>query len=287
MYPERVPVGVPHTTRVLFTDADGQPADPDPGTVTVALTTSFNTPLELGEPEPTADTGVWQIVIPVTVTAALDRLRVTWEATVAGTPRSYIREISVVSHLLFDLADARRDGLIPPQRASDDELVRARTEVERDLEQACGIGLARQLAVETVRCVHDGVIPLTFRQPAEEPEPITVRAAAINDVALPALEVETLDPRDYGACYGPWTAGQRVRIAYEHGHSQPPAGARRAALALARARLVPGPQDVRTTTIQTEAGNVIAVQPPAQDRPFAIPDVDAFVARYGERRRRA
>ena len=183
--------------------------------------------------------------------------------------------------MLFALADARRDGLIPVARATDAEVIEASERAERQLEEACGVALTRKTATHEGIVNARGVLTLPHRQAPWAPDAIVVLSS------VPATPAGALRAYRWGAVSG-WTTGEGrvVTVTYQHGPVVPPARAMVAALTLARSQLLEGPIDSRALGIAVEGGGSIGLATPGmRGATFGIPEVDAFIGAFGVGRR--
>lgn len=231
-----------------------------------------------------AAAALYRLALPPAATVSLGLVLVEWsiEGAIAA-----IEAVDVVGDVLFTLADARRDDFIPPARATDDEVLRARSSAERQLEEACEVALARRVDTHRGRPTGRGLLALPHRQPAWDPAPITILTAGNEGGALSAASLNLLRADRYGAIAGLPAGTTNAAVTYEHGPVRPPARAMTAALTLAKNQLLEGPIDTRALGVAVEGGGSIGLATPGlRGATFGIPEVDAFVQEYGVRGRR-
>ena len=248
----------------------------DPILVTATVLDPAGEPL--GGPLPTEPDGDgYRVTLPPEATAELGRLTVTW--TVDGDAAA-ASVVDVVGHVLFTIADARADSLIPASRVNDARLLEARSLAERQLEEACRLALARR------RDVLDGqveaeAVRLPIAQPPWSTAAMQVVAADLDGATLDQAERGRLIVHRWGQISN-WARGGHARVTIEHGPEIPPARARIAALTLTKSQLLEGPIDSRSLGIAVEGGGSIGLATPGlRGARFGIPEVDEFIAEYG------
>jgi hypothetical protein len=256
---------------------DGVPTNPVPDLATVHITRDDGTDVvPAGTSATEAGTGVVTYTLTPVHTALLDVLTVTWTATIGGLAQTFTSQVEIVGGFLFTIAEARAlsalaNTTVYPTAA----IVEARTLVEMSLEDACGVAFVPRYHREIVSGRGASTILLS-RPRVRALRSVNLDGAAITDLA-------TIVPDPSGVAYYPtgWTRGFRnYEVAYEHGYDYPPPMATLAALTWAKAILVKGPIDDRTTAFTTEDGTFSMSTPGMRGNYAGIPVVDAFIQQY-------
>jgi hypothetical protein len=201
-------------------------------------------------------------VLDASQTADLDLLTATWTGTVGSDQQVMTTQVEIAGGVLFEVADAM--GALAGQSAA--VIAQVRTQAERDLERACGAVFVPRFIFETRRLASVDLLRLGF------PDFRQLRSLSIDGVAQD-LSTITFDGR---ALHFTADVDGVVVVAFEAGLDQPPGGADKAALMLANRYFAQSPIDPRATQLRTDAGT-LELSLAAQDAPFGIPEVDAFV----------
>ncbi len=140
---ERIVVGRSATLTQTFT-SDGVPTAPT-GTPSVVVTRADGTVVTTSSVTAGGSTGVFTVTIPASQNQQLDKLIVTWTATVGGQPQEYDDTVEVAGGFLFTIAEMKE--LLADSRTSKTyttaQIVRVRTRVEQAIEgDARGAGRA-------------------------------------------------------------------------------------------------------------------------------------------------
>lgn len=208
--------------------------------------------------------------------AVLDRLTLTWTATVGGRTRKATQDVQVVSRHYVEVAEVRALGA---DTASADlaDIVRHRDKIADTAERYRGVGFVRQLSVEHLTGSGRDLL-------VEWPHATVLRYLSVDgdevDVADYALSSDgTL--AGVSSFPRPSTPGPNVVVAYEHGLDEVPPGAVEASLiyiqaALARARSGLS-RDIIWTTGPDGTGSRYSTPNWDEGRPTGYIDVDRYL----------
>jgi hypothetical protein len=258
---------------------DGVATDPSPATATVTITTDDGTVLVAAGAATRTAAGVFTYTLTPSQTATLDILTVAWTATMGGQSQAFTDTVEVAGGVLFTVAEARAlSALSNTTTYPTAKIIDARTYVESELEQACGVAFVPRYARQSISGTGGTAIMLPPRVTA-------IRSVTLDDTAISAGDLAALKVRRTGEVYNPagWASGwDNYEIAYEHGYSDGPErmAAREAALTYAKHFLVKGPIDDRTTSFSTEDGTFSMSTPGVRGAITGIPAVDSFIQRY-------
>lgn len=270
---ERVLIATQATLAIRY-EVNGTPTDPSPATTTVTITRADGTAIVTNAAATRTSVGVFTYTLSPAQTALLDNLTLAWTSTL-GTLRTYAE---IVGGFLFTISDARAvKPLDNATRYSDDQILAARTTVEQELEDACGVAFVPRYARETLQGDRTHLLNL------QHPQVTAIREVRVDGTALTAGELSELRIAGLSSVYRPahWPSDYgSVTIGYEHGYTQLKAPVSRAALLLAKQRLVDTPIDDRAMTMTTDEGTFSLVTPGMRGAWFSIPDVNAVVKRY-------
>lgn len=276
---ERVQRGIASTIHVTLTQ-DGVAADPEPDDATVTLT-RWSTGAQIGPYDAYDEgTGAFSHTLTPTDAATLDTFTAAWTVTYDGTAQTLETRVEVVGGFLFSLADARAtSGLNATNndssyRITTAQILEARTDVERRLEQELGFAMVPRYSTHTFTGSGSVQVMLPHAYPRR------IRAATINGTALTDAQLATLTITPTGILYYPggWTAGSmNITVGYEHGLDTPPPGAKQVALALAKRQLTGSPADDRAQTMSTDE-QVTTFYVPTSTEPFDVPAANRFIA---------
>lgn len=229
-------------------------------------------------------TGIYEFILTPTQTAVLDRYTASWSAAFSGVTNTFATHFEVVGGFIFGVGEVRalNAELANTTTYPTAKLVDAREGVSDDLETECGIAFAPR--GRRVTLSGDDRKSLLIPN-------LRVRrlvSLKVGGTAFTQAELDDLAVEPWGLVtrktLGTYTDGDRnVEVHYEHGYDFPPEGIRRAALVLAKHRLLPSPMglDARSSSVTTDEGTYTLIQPGIR-RPFGIPEVDAEVERYRE-----
>jgi hypothetical protein len=256
---------------------DGAPTDPSPDAATIGITRDDGTILVApGTATTNAGTGIATYTLTPTHTALLDTLTVSWTATFGGQAQTFTDIIEVAGGVLFTIAQARAlSALANTTTYPTQAIVDARTLVETSLEDACDVAFVPRYRREMVS--GDGGLTVLLSRPRVR----AIRSVNLDGAAI--TDLSTIVPDPAGVAYYPtgWTRGFRnYEVTYEHGYDYPPPMATLAALTWAKAILVKGPIDDRTTAFTTEDGTFSMSTPGMRGNYAGIPVVDAFIQQY-------
>jgi len=248
------------------------------GTPSVAVVRSDGTTVTVGTPSGTGAT--WSYTIPASSNTQLDVYAETWTAVTGGEGQAFSDVVEVAGGAVFTLADARADRALGAQnndssyRIADAEILAMRTEVEDRLERELAFAMVPRYAAETLS--GEGCRELVLKWPYVR----AIRSVTVNDTAFSVSDLAAVSVGVTGILYFPggWSSGrENVIVEYEHGLASPPAGARTAALALAKRWLVGAPADDRAQTMSTDEATTTFYVPGASE-PFDVPLANRFVA---------
>lgn len=257
--------------------SNGVAADPT-GTPTVTITRqSDGTAVTAGAVTDETAAGTWSITIPATSNTLLDTLTVNWTATVNSTPQEHIETVEVAGGTYFTLSELRA---VYPGSVTDAEAVDMRTTVEQAIEHACDVAFVPRYTLE--RLNGTGGATLLLR-----PHVRAIRSVTVDGAAFTASDLLAMSLGVTGTVYSAartWAAGSsNILIGYEHGHTEPPAEIKDAALMLAKMRLIGrrSPIDDRAVTFSSNEGGTYSLAVPGRNGSyFGHPDIDAVIARY-------
>lgn len=223
--------------------------------------------------------GNYSYTLTTTETANLDVLRFVWTGNWGQAGEKVTTYCEVVGGFLFTIGDAR--ALTALQSAStypDAAILAMRTVAEQAIEDACGIAFVPRYRRETLSGTGG------TRMLLSQTKVRSIRAVTVDGTAYTAGELAEVSAYAGRAIYraGGFTYGTaNVVVAYEHGHSYPPARIGRAALMLAKRWLVDGPIDDRATSLITEDGTFALVTPGVRGAFTDVPEVNAAIQQYG------
>jgi hypothetical protein len=258
------------------------------GAVTVGVTKANGTVLVApGTATASGGPGIYQLTLTAANVATLDTLTATW--TDAGDGSTHTTYVEICGGFYFAIAELRAfDSKLTIAVYPDATVLQQRLEVETDIEEVAEQAFVLRHRRELVDGYGTPTILVGHR-------PRTIRAASTiasdgTATALNAAELATLRlteagelVRSDGAC---WPAGtSNVIVEYEHGEDQVPTDIRRAALELARTRLVDeaGPGGDRATSFTTIDGQGTYKLATPGLRSTGLPRVDAVLARHSNR----
>jgi hypothetical protein len=266
--------GVPTKIRALIIDAEGEPKTASKSaTVTITRDSTGATVVSGASAGETDANGI--VTYELAAQTELDRLTAKWVCD--GVTVETVEEI--VGLRLCSLADVVRDLSSEPEV----ELQRvARNIAERFLEDECGVAFRPRYGHEKL----DGSGTAKLLLPS--PKVSAVRSVKIEE---PEEEVETLTAEELenlrlgeagGVLWRPtsWPEGfHNINIVYEHGFTNPPGAARRAAALLARHIVTKRPSnlDDRATSMSTDEATYTLITAGIRGNLTGIPDVNAFI----------
>lgn len=270
---DRVLRGSATTISVTFY-VDGTATNPSPDSATLKVTSAEGTILvAAGTSATDAGTGKFTFTLTPTHTANLDLLTVDWTATISGQVQTVTTYVEIVGAFYFTVADAR--ALYPlgdTTKYPTADIVKARNAAEEMLERACGRAFVPRYGMQTFSGTGEtsamlGRIPVRV-----------LRSVSVDGSVYAGDNFTNVLVTGLGTIYNPlgFTRGNaNVVVGYEYGDLYPPEEGRRAALLLAKDRLVQSLHDPRAESITTEAGTVRF-----GTGTFGIPEVDSFVDAY-------
>lgn len=258
---------------------DGTPTNA--GTVTAKITREDGTVLRSGASTTSSATGVYDLPLLSTETAALDVLAIDWTGTIGGQPQTVRTYVELVGGYLFPMADAR--ALTPLDNTTkypSATVLAARTLAEDALEWACGVPFVPRYFRDKFDGTGDTDLFL-----ARFPRPLSIDSATIDGVAADLTSLE-LYPEGWAYLPNGWTQGRRnVVLKGSYGWQAPPPRVGRACLLLAKRILVDTPISDRVTSIssQVDGSTQFFVTAGVRDAVFDVPECNAVVAQYGVR----
>lgn len=273
---QRIVRGISATLTHTFY-VDGVATDPSPDTATVTITRDDGTAIVTDAGTTNAGVGVVSYTLTPAQTATLDTFTVTWKATIGGQLQSFTDVVEVAGGVLFTINQARAlSALASTTTYPTAKIIEARTMVETALEDACEVAFVPRYGKVTV----SGYGLSTIRLPARVR---SIRSVKLDGVAVSSTDLATIRTLPTGEVYFPsyWTRGfANYVIAFEHGHDYPPPRVSQAALTWAKAFLVKGPIDDRTTSMSTDDGTFSLATPGLRGSFTGIPEVDAVINQY-------
>lgn len=274
---DRVLQGAASTISATFY-LDGVATDPTPDSATVHITRSDGTDVvAAGTAGTGAGTGKFTYALLPAHTALLDTLTVRWTTVNLG---SITTTVEVVGGFLFAISEAR--ALKPLDNTTDypaAKIAEYRTLAEDAFEEACGVAFVPRYTRETVETPASGSLVTRW------PRVRAIRAASVDGDALTVDDLTGVIGDRYGvvhrdAVWGGTSTYTQTVVGYEHGFDRPPPRVSRAVLLLAKAWLVRGPVDERTTSMSTDEGTFSLATPGLRGSVFGIPEVDQVVSEY-------
>jgi hypothetical protein len=270
---ERIQRGLAATITTTIT-VDGVATNPSPDAATVEIVRDDGTVLVTGGTAASdTGTGRFSYTLSPTLTADLDLLTAYWTVTIGTYEQTFTTQVEIVGGYLFSIPEAKATKPLDQAAYTTDLIVAARTEAERQLEDACGVAFVPRYIRETVDGTGGYDLMLARRRLR------TVRTGTVDGTALTVSELADLEYAGTGRLRSPnvWAYGSEISVAYEHGYDYPPAGAGRAALRLAKHFLIDSPVDDRALRMDMEGGSYVMATPGLRGARFGIPEVDAFV----------
>lgn len=286
-----VPATLSHTWYVGETETDPT------GTPTVAITAADGVSVQTGDATIVgSDSG--QTTFAMSAVATLERLTVTWTATVAGTSRTEVDYVEIVGGFFFTLAEGRgsESSLSSTSTYPSAALEVARLEVEVECEAICDRAFVPRYQRVTLDGTGSSRILLEHSEPDRSAGDVrSIRSASIAPmvgetfVELTADQLAALAITDDGYLertdgYA-WTEGRsNVVVEYEYGLDAPPADLLRAALLRLRHRANIHRSGVPDNVISYSGPDGLVFR---QDMPgtwkTGWPEVDAAYSRYSRR----
>lgn len=239
-----------HTATLTKTfQVDGVATDPSPATATIQIVRADGTVLVPAGTATTRTTvGTFTYNITTAQTGLLDNLTAYWTSSLGVLKQ----QVEIVGGFLFTIAEART--AIGDTAYSATKIAEARTYAESELESALGYALVPRYARETLTGYAGS---LRLRPYLRSIRSATVNTSALSAASLAELSFDTTG-RVNGYSWSSYSDLGNVTVGYEHGLSFPPAGAKRAALALALDSLGTDTSgiDPRAETIITVDGTI-------------------------------
>jgi hypothetical protein len=258
------------------------------GAVTVGVTRTDGTVLvAAGTATAPGGTGIHQLTLTAANTALLDTLTATW--TDAGDASAHTTTVEICSGFYFSIAELRAfDDRITLAKYPDADVLAMRFEVETDIEAICNRSFVRRFRRETVDGLGTSSVMVIEGLRLRSLRGATTIDLAGQQTTFNAGQASETRITEFGELVRPmgiWPMGTRnVILDYEYGEDQVDIAVRRAALELARTRLVDenGPNHDRTSeTSSGEAGKSKLAGP---DRfSTGLPKVDAVLGRLSWR----
>lgn len=266
----------------------------DPGVTTVTVTRSDGTALKAAG---TATSGIGTVARTVALTAAdtadLDHLTCVWATTNSGTLTT---QAEIVGNRLFSLAEARTfqaakyPNLVDSQTIDDDELEAARTWIEDEFENICGVAFIPRFAYE----IYDrpgAMSQLLRHNDVQSIRSIEYRVlgnttwVALTSDELTAVIVnrESVIESENGLPL--WFPARQLRVGYVYGRTQIPFAIKQAGLRLLAYASTPSNLPERALSLSDEIGTFRLATPGMRGSWFGLPEVDAVLARYQNRTR--
>src|SRR5574337_301746 len=275
------------------TVSDGSKAM-DPGVTTVTVTRADGTALKSAETA-TNGTGTAPRTLDLTATdtADLDLLTCIWETANSGTLTTYAE---IVGNRLFTLSEARTfqrakyPNLTDSQQIDDDELDEARSWVEDEFANICGVSFIPRYAYE----VYDN--PGLGSQILRHTDVQAIRSIEyrvlgnLTWVALDSAQLASVIVTREGAIVSEtglplWFPARQLRIGYEYGRTQVPFQIKRAALQLLADASTPSNLPDRALSLSDEMGTFRLATAGVRGSWFGLPKVDSVLARFQNRSR--
>lgn len=284
---EQIQRGLAATLAVAFY-ADGVVADP--GVTTVTITRLDGTAIVTGAA--TSGAGAAARTYALVGQPDLDILTVSWTSATYGAAQ---QTVEIVGELLFTLRQARAfDGgaLANATTYTTGAIGQARQAIAEEFEQVCGVSFVPRLTRETIDGAGQDWVFISHL------DALDIRAVEMLDRGTGAwtaytpaelADVQILNNGSIRRRDGTtFTVGrQNVRVTYEHGYAQPPAGIVEAALLYLRFRMVSSNLGSRTISASNEYGSEQYWTPGYSGRGSAInelPFVDKVLRQYMQRR---
>lgn len=266
------------TLTVTLVDQDGEPAAAA-GAVTVRVQKGDGTDLlPAGTATTTGATGVYGVELTAAQTADLNLLTATW--TEDGVERAVTLH-EIVGGVYFTVAQARaRDASITEAKYDAETVRTARTEVEQQCEEICGVAWVPRFARVELDVHAGGWVAL----PNQQVRSIRSVSSVLSDGSLDAWSADRLAElvAERGLRVGV-TSGRLV-VEYEHGYDRPPADLVTAAIQHLRHQLntfTTSSLVDRATQVQTIEGQNLQLATPGRfGFDTGIPTVDAVYQRY-------
>lgn len=266
----------------------------DPGDTTVTVTRADGTTLKAAGTA-ASGTGVSgrTLALSAVDTADLDLLTCVWETTNSGTLTT---TAEIVGARLFTLGEARVSqtakypNLTDLQAISDDELDAARSWIEDEFANICGVSFIPRYTLET----YDR--PGTWSQMLRHNDVSAVRSieyrvlgnltwTALTDDELASVIITREGVIESETGLPLWFPARQLRIGYEYGRSQVPLEIKRAALRLLAYGSTQSNMPDRALSYSDERGVFRLATPGMRGSWFGLPEVDAVLARYQNRTR--
>jgi hypothetical protein len=281
---ERVLRDAPWALALDLVDADGATVS-DATAVSAAITKSDGTPLD-GSPFTVTPLDAPVLELSAANTAALDVYDVDWTISRPGGDEHRRSQFEVVGAFLYTPAELRaRYQELADENIIDGATIRKNRDAVEDLIEHWTSPSFRQRARRLHLTGSDAAIrgavlelPDTF--------PTRLISIAIDGVPLTDDQLGEVRVHEMGILERLsitwWASSPRttVEVFYEHGMRDVPRDAVDNAMKLARATLVPEGTPARATAIDTSSGSY-RLTIAGRDGPTGLPDVDAFLDRWG------
>ena len=269
------------TVTLEVRDADGVLIDAD-AAPTYAITDAAGTAVKSGTSvKRGATTGLYDVSLSATDTAALGDYRVAWTVVVSSSTSLPVTRYDVVGGHVFSLGDLRAfdRSLTSVTNYPAATLRFARDAAVERLERAMGVALTPRGAYEVLS--GNGSTRLMLPHVATT----ALLSVTVDGTAWTAADVTVLPT---GVLVAPegwvWAEGDaNVVVKYEHGMVTTPEPVRRAAMLLATEYAVPSALPARATSQSTESG-YFRLSTADRSGLTGLPEVDAVIAEFGWRR---
>lgn len=236
---QHIPVGIPATATITVFDADGVAADLDAAPTYVVTDTSDDSEVDSGTATKPAGTGIYTVALDAVT--AVTKYRIDWTGdlnTSAWTGTTFVEFVGEHLFTVDELRSFRGDDLSNTTNFPTADIVAVRAAITDEFEAIAGVSFVPRYHRETV-AGSGGVA-----QPVEKHRVAAVLQCVISGVTVAASNFEShpILPvvfRTNGRFASSTTLNPRnVDIGYRHGYETVPADIRRAAIILARQRLI-------------------------------------------------
>jgi len=262
----------------LFYGTDEETVTAATGSVTVAISKADGTTLTGGTATADGD-GYTFTLTAAEHTAALQRLKITWSATVAGRAITDVEYVDVIGARYFQLWELRRmKGLNATSQFTNDDLKAVRDSVEEFVDDFTENAWSERYARDTFDA-NDSTRIHVLNGNVNSIVAVTLAGVA-QTLTNWTITSDGLMRTDGDSFASSLQGGQELVIEYTWGNEQCPSDLKQAMLKLARHYLLSTDSSIpdRARMMQTQFGMFI-MDVASENKPTGLPEVDSVLVR--------